>query len=253
MWRYAGVVVWVVLVCQSGRLCAEQVLLSPIRDNTIFSESQNSGGLATSLFAGRNNNAGLRRGLLQFDVASALPANAMITAAEVTMTMDSAAQTETEPRDIGLHRVLAAWGEGTSGGGGAGGGQGQAPTTGDATWSYRLYDTESWITPGGDFTASASGVASVGVALGPYAWSSTSTLVDDVQAWLDDPASNFGWILIGDESRNGTVRRFYSQQAADIAVRPSLMIDYQIVPEPASVLLLCASLIGLVARRRDGA
>jgi len=33
---------------------------------------------------------------------------------------------------------------------------------------------------------------------GLYTWGSTPQMVADIQLWLDDPASNLGWILTGD-------------------------------------------------------
>jgi hypothetical protein len=55
-------------------------------------------------------------------------------------------------------------------------------------------------------------------------------MASDVQAWLDNPASNFGWILICDEARSPTSRRFNSREGA---VPPSLLIDF--VPPAGSV------------------
>ena len=51
---------------------------------------------------------------------------------------------------------------------------------------------------GGDFSGTASASQSVG-AIGQYTWSSAQ-MVADVQSWLDTPASNFGWLVLGDES-----------------------------------------------------
>jgi hypothetical protein len=35
-------------------------------------------------------------------------------------------------------------------------------------------------------------------------------MATDVQGWIADPASNFGWILIGDEGQDGTAKMFAS-------------------------------------------
>jgi hypothetical protein len=217
------------------------VTLSADADNTIFSESLNSGGLATTIFAGRNNAAGVRRALVRFDVAGSVPAGAMITGVTLSLNLDGAAQTENQSRDVGLHRLLADWGEGTSGGGGPGGGQGQPATTGDATWQHTFFDTESWTHAGGDFDPSASSVASIGFVPGPFSWPSTADLVADVQTWLDDPAINFGWAITGGETTNGTVRRFHSREAAMENLRPTLTVEFQAVPEPGSLALLLAA------------
>ena len=36
----------------------------------------------------------------------------------------------------------------------------------------------------------------------------------DVQSWLDDPASNFGWLVLGDESEIPTAKRFDTRESA---------------------------------------
>jgi hypothetical protein len=217
---------------------AAQVSIVAGRDNTIFSESNNSGGAATAVFSGRNNGGNLRRGLLWFDVASSIPPLSSVNAASLTLRMDSAAQTETQARDVRLHELLGGWGEGSSGGGGPGSGQGQPATQGDATWTYQFFDTDPWTMPGADFAAQASATASVGTAVDHYSWASTPLLVEDIQGWLDGPASNFGWVLIGDELANGSSRRFGSREATDPALRPVLTVEFTAVPEPASWLLL---------------
>ena len=56
---------------------AEEVTLSPAKDNTIYSEGELSNGAGTSLFAGTTgdlDNGALRRALLAFDVAGSIPA-----------------------------------------------------------------------------------------------------------------------------------------------------------------------------------
>jgi hypothetical protein len=55
-------------------------------------------------------------------------------------------------------------------------------------------------------------------------------MADDVQAWLDTPATNFGWVLVGNEAATGTVRQFDSHDNAIPANRPRLTVFYSIVP-----------------------
>ena len=47
----------------------------------------------------------------------------------------------------------------------------------------------------------------------------------DVQAWLDDAATNFGWILIGNESKGKTANRFDTMESSESA-RPTLTIEF---------------------------
>ena len=46
----------------------------------------------------------------------------------------------------------------------------------------------------------------------------------DVQSWLDDPASNFGWLVLGDESEISTAKRFDTRESAS---PPVLTIIYR--------------------------
>jgi hypothetical protein len=125
------------------------------------------------------------------------------------------------PQSHTLHRVLAAWGEGTSVSDEGGG----LASPGDATWSHSFYDTVEWVTPGGEFAASPSASTPVGDA-GSYSWGTTPELVADVQAWLTDPGGNFGWILVGNETTTQTVKRFNSRESPNAIARPRLVVDF---------------------------
>ena len=133
---------------------------------------------------------------------------------------------------MSLFRLSQDWGEGTSIGTG-GGGQGGPATIGDATWTARLYDSASptlWTTAGGTYTATASAITTVGSSAGYNLWTS-SQLAADVQGWRDSPATNFGWILLGDETANVTARVFDSRGSA-ANLRPALQISYNPVAPP---------------------
>src|SRR5205085_481489 len=92
-----------------------------------------------------------------------------------------------------VHRATSSWGEGTSvagpGGSGNGEGDGTQATTNDATWTFRFFNTVSWTTVGGDFSATASASTTV-AGVGTYQWTG---LAGDVQAWLSSPSNNLGW------------------------------------------------------------
>jgi hypothetical protein len=52
-------------------------------------------------------------------------------------------------------------------------------------------------------------------------------MIADVQDWLDNPADNGGWILIGDEGpMNGTAKAFGSGGNLSPAARPELTINF---------------------------
>jgi hypothetical protein len=39
-------------------------------------------------------------------------------------------------------------------------------------------------------------------------------MVADVQSWLNSPGSNFGWLVLGDESVAGSAKRFDTRESA---------------------------------------
>jgi|TARA_Y100001001_G_C7863997_1_gene258763 hypothetical protein len=46
--------------------------------------------------------------------------------------------------------------------------------------------------------------------------------------WLDNPASNYGWLVLGDDTENRTLKRFDSSENETEANRPILTIKYPI-------------------------
>ncbi len=203
--------------------------LTPVKDNTLFESATGgvSNGAGNSIFAGTSGPFGgdtIRRGLLAFDVAGSLPADATITGADLTLYLMQASALG-DPARYGLRRVLSDWGEGTSSSGGGGG----APATpGDATWLHTFFPDRFWSTPGGDFDGATSASQTVSTDLGYYSWGSTPQLIGDVQSWLDDPGSNFGWVLAGvDETLGFTGLRFGSREAPAAQV-PVLRIEYEV-------------------------
>ena len=58
-------------------------------------------------------------------------------------------------------------------------------------------------------------------------------MVADVQSWLDNPASNFGWLVLGDESTIATAKRFDTRESAS---PPVLTIQFisgpRVIPTP---------------------
>ena len=56
----------------------------------------------------------------------------------------------------------------------------------------------------------------------------------DLQGWVNSAATNFGWILLGDEVTNPSARRFDSRESAPAGLRPALAVSYNPVPPPLS-------------------
>lgn len=205
-----------------GPAHADQISLAPVKDNTLYEYTGTdlSNGAGDYFFAGTTAADGLvRRGVLAFDVAGSLPTGAIIDSVSLTLEVSRVA-TNTS-RTTSLHRLTADWGEGTSHADGQEGG-GIEATSGDATWRHTSYDTSFWTAQGGDYATTAS--ASLGVGgNGTYTWTSTS-MANDVQGWLDSPATNFGWIVIGVEDTNETAKRFNTRENS--SGQPTLTINY---------------------------
>ena len=206
--------------------------IAPSKDNTLYqydpADSDMSNALGFYFFAGETAMGELRRGVLAFDIAAHIPAGSTITA--VTLSLNMSKTLLDTARTVELHKLLADWGEGTSFAPGEEG-DGAPATPNDATWRHRFFDTIFWTNEGGDFSAIVSASQSVGP-IGQYTWSSTQ-MIADVQSWLDNPASNFGWIVLGDESTIITSKRFDTRESAS---PPVLTIQYvpgpRVVPTP---------------------
>jgi hypothetical protein len=202
---------------------AQLANISPIKDNTLYQYDPAEGDLSNALgqhfFAGETGMGELRRGVLAFDIAGSVPPGSTILG--VTLSLNMSRTGSATPRTVELHRILADWGEGTSVAPGEEG-TGAPATTNDATWRHRFFDTIFWTTEGGDFSATVSASQSVGT-VGVYTWTS-SQMRADVQSWLDDPANNFGWLVLGDESEIETAKRFDTRESAS---PPVLTIQYR--------------------------
>jgi hypothetical protein len=227
------------------------VTLAPNQDSSIFQNNvNNSSGGANGLIAGTNANGSPRRALIAFDIAGNLPAGAVVQNVQLNLVLGAVAGGGgpgggPASVSVGLHRLLSSWGEGvaqqqnppTDSLGGQG--QGIAASAGDVTWNSNFHGTSMWTTAGGDFESAASANAAIGTTLNSMnSWMTTAALVSDVQAWLDNPASNSGWLLRNaDETTANTGRTFFSSEVATQAFRPQLEITYQVVPEPAAAAI----------------
>ncbi len=216
---------------------ADIVSLAPVKDNTLYEVTEPdrttkgsfeylSNGIGQHLFVGRTTQQvnTLRRALVAFDVAAALPAGATINSVTLEMTMT---QTISGDEPVSLHRALADWGEGLSEATLGGGGGGAPAEPGDATWIHTFFDTDFWTTQGGDFAALASATQQVG-GEATYVWGSTAGMVADAQDWLDNPSTNFGWVVVGNEAALGTAKRFGSRETPvrGLVAGPRLVIDF---------------------------
>jgi uncharacterized repeat protein (TIGR01451 family) len=202
-----------------------------VEDNTLYQvptsdpTQQLSNGAGQHFYVGETSQGAnnLRRGALRFDLTT-IPAGSTITGATLTLSMS---KTRAGAQDISLHQALKSWGEGNSNGaldGHGGEGAGVAAATGDATWFYNFFSSQTWSTPGGDFVGAASATTSVGN-VGSYQWTGAGLLAD-VQQWVNNPTSNFGWILLGNETTLDTAKQFDTAANSTPSNRPVLTVDY---------------------------
>ena len=217
----AGVLACAFLTVQAAH--ADSIAVTAVQDATLIEDpsGQFASGSGPSLFAGRiaTTIQSLRRALVRFDVATAIPSGSTIDEVRLRLHLSLS---NSGPVTMRLHRVTQAWGEGASSSVGGIGAPSQAE---DATWIHRFYDEVFWTSPGGDFDPIARGGAIVDQP-GFCAWDSTPAMVSDVQSWLDAPAANFGWMILGDETRPQTAKRFDSRESSDALLRPTLEISY---------------------------
>ena len=202
------------------------------RDNTLIEHAAGdlSGGLMPWLFAGQTaqiEGERIRRALLRFEFAGVIPPGSTVTAATLRLRMNKSVLAGTNP--FTLHRVLADWGEGTSDGSG---GVGGVSTEDSVTWIHRFYPDVLWSVTGGEFVAAASATTNVS-GIGYYTWSG-SGLIADVAFWVNNPSSNFGMLLKGNEAGSApTAKRFASREAAIAGDRPKLTITFTPPPTGA--------------------
>jgi len=211
---------------------AELLSIEAGADNTLYEDSEGSvsNGSGAIMVAGRNNSEvdSIRRAVLYFDV-SGIPYGASVESVALTLYLNKG---NGGVREMRLHRLLTDWGEGASEVNG--GGQGAPAQPGDATWLNTFYPDSFWGPKGGRYVGRVSATQLVGIpgagndTAGPYTWQNSDRLVDDVRRWLRDPAKNFGWILLGDESVPQTAKQFASREDVTPGLRPVLEVTYSL-------------------------
>lgn len=227
----------ILLLAWPGTASAATAVFAPSKDNTLYESVTGdlSNGVGDGLFAGRTTPTTdlIRRAVLAFDLADQIPPGSVIHSASLALTVPDIVLPRPDAT-FTVRPLLSDWGQGFSDVRGDES-EGAPAADGDATWIHTFYPDQVWVTPGGDFGAVPS--ASVVVSgPGTYTWGG---LAGDVQGWVDNPGSNFGWIVIGDESTLSSVRRFASREYPVIGERPALTVDY--TPPAGAPLVLAAS------------
>ena len=156
------------------------ITLNPSKDNTLIENGSGalSNGAGQNIYVGRINRSSgsIRRAVLAFDISS-VPSGATVESVSLSLNMS---RSRSGGQTINVHKLTADWGEGSSA---SFGGSGASSASNDATWVHRFFSSTSW---------------------------SSAPMVTDVQAWVDASATNFGWLLKGNESSQQTVKKFDS-------------------------------------------
>jgi hypothetical protein len=232
---------------------------STSQDTTVFSQDGNvsAGGLGWFMVGntGEDGGTATRNALMRFELTS-IPAGSIINSVTLTLTQTKNGPSATDEY-LDMHRILQSWGEGSV----AGSFSGSQAQLGDATFTYRNYLINTWDSPGGDYDVKNRSARTIvtNVGLTPTAFTFDSQSMDfanggmlaDVQSWVDNPASNYGWYLLLPEFIEHNARRFGSREGPS-EYSPVLTINFTAVPEPGSILLfsLAATVISMRRSRR---
>jgi len=251
----------------------------------------NGGGLEISAGYTGGNRGQVQRGLIRFDLqAEALPTHVIIQGVSLELFVSDVPKRAKRANPFWLVAIAGLdqpWGEADSLGG--------AAEKGDATWYHTQFNPDnpgtasSHLEASGDlkpFAASAPGfwpekegylgherltasepfpapglAFSVGTDVGFVTWS-LPQMVADVQRWADDPSTNFGWMIVGEEwiepypeNPDPSSKRDFASPAdsriiAGKPAYPRLTVTYTAVAEPHSAMLLAIAVAALLGWRR---
>lgn len=231
-----------VLVGCTFSLSGATVSIHPVADTSLFEKfPDNNLGASDNFPVGTVTKSDDRsRALIRFAIGASVPKGSTISSVSLQIHI---------PRDpsnpmnsvFELRRVNVSWNEGT-----------QAPKNGnlaadgETSWNHREAPSTGWTTPGGgiesDFLATVSSTVMTG-AEGDFVFSSTDHLVADVQAWVNDPSSNYGWVIMNQsDSTRGTARRVSSRESNQA---PVLTITFEPPPGWISNITVGSSMVSL--------
>ena len=232
------------LIAQPHLSAAQTAVFMCVGDTSLVEHNpdNNLGGMAV-LPIGRSDTGPIARGLFKFTVADTLPAGSVIRAA--TLELEVVNRGLSVAREFSVHRLLRAWGEGNKAGGDGEEVFGAPAEAGEATWNARLFPTTLWSEPGAkagaDYISTASATESLS-GVGRYSFISTN-LASDVQGWLDNPGTNFGWLVkVRNELQTGTLLSFSSRENVAARLRVQYEPPGQISPELRNVRLIAGAL-----------
>jgi hypothetical protein len=229
--------------CVRWTSLADTTNLTPNADTCLFQAfPDNNLGKWTDFPAGTTRDNQRARGLIRFDLTQ-IPSSATITSASIRLeAMKKPTSATPSGSMFGFHRVLRDWGEGEKG---AANMIGEVAGQGEASWNNRFAPDQPWGTPGGQADADYVGAFSATNFvddLGTYTFTSMQ-LAADVQRWVSNPSTNFGWIFITQsEGTPYTARRFASRE--DTTSPPVLIINYTVASLATSPTITPPALVG---------
>ena len=214
-----------------GSCEGDVVELAPVADTTLFEMNPDTNfGAEDQLIVGsvaRNAPQHRARLLLRFDL-SAVPPGSVVTNVNLDLTVLKENSGE-PPAAMEVRPMMVTWREGDRTGM-----QGASALPGQSTWNSRAHLQVAWSVPGGQAGSEFGSVSSSIVSLdgvGSYRFPETPALIGEVQSWVDFPATNFGWVIMGmDESIVASARRVASRES--VVGRPRLTVGYTRVAAP---------------------
>jgi hypothetical protein len=205
---------WLLLSASLAPVSAADLSVFPAADTSLFDiVPTNNIGADPWLVVGRTKNGQVGRSLIRFALTNLAPGT-IIEAARVEFEVVRVPQQITPvPSFFTLHRMAQSWSEGNKTGA-----LGQGASPGEPTWLAAAHPATLWSTPGAvgaaDSVATPSATTATPVDdFGRYTFPSSPGLVADVQAWVNNPASNHGWLVRSQgEATNATARRIGSRE-----------------------------------------
>ena len=218
------VLLLLIIFTSNEKACSAQdtIVLQVFYDNTLYEDAGGliSNGRGKYLFAGKGDNNLTRRALIHFLTGEFVPYCSKVLSVDLKVHLSGGNPAN---KTIELRKMLDYWGQGDSD---APGLEENGTSAGDydATWLDKYHNANDfWANPGGDYSGIISNSITVG-GPGYYYFNSTPQMVADFQSWIDDTNSEFGWILLGDESSDSTAKRFHSRDADTSEFRPEVKL-----------------------------
>jgi hypothetical protein len=215
---------WVLtLLCLfCGGLQAQSGAAAIADEATVYEEeTNNNGGAGSEVCIGNLATTSTRRAFVRYTLP-AIPAGAIIERVVLELLQDRVRSKGTgtpKAATLVVRRVTADWVEGT------GSGLGTGPCGGGENVAGVDWTSAPAVAAANSADAALSASDNVNIVIDSDTGSSDDGLINDVQAWADGDASNFGWRLaVAEEGTNdnsrvllpGTLMIYWSVQAEDL-------------------------------------